>query len=223
VWRYTARSRADAASLVSLSYCASTVLYGAVALSRHTWPENAFDFELHGVGVDSFILFSVAYFATDLVFDWDPRFVAHHVLSLSAMVTTALAPPLQGAFVLTALIAEVGGVAFHVSKLVRRPWMTLLFLVVYSLTRLLAFPALLGWLLNSLLTRPRPVFVWATLGTAGLAVINIRWCRMQWRRFLKERAVAHAALSPAKLHARSTSRTAFFATSFGGLLWDFVT
>jgi hypothetical protein len=113
----------NAASLVSLTYCATTVLWSVGALSAVPVPSNPFDYDLSpalelranatldaaapasvmtlalsvplAMSMRDYILFSIAYFSTDLLFDWDPRFVAHHLLSLCAMVTTLLYPHLE--------------------------------------------------------------------------------------------------------------------------------
>jgi TLC domain len=214
-WRLTTASHKNAASLTSLTYCFATVCWTVYLLTSYgRIPSNAFDnFELQHsslsetesnshyaekfsvahpdtwyivLSFESFLMFSVAYFSTDMLFDYDPRFVTHHVLSLLAMVTTWMFPNLQGAFTCTALIAEVGGVMFHVSKLIQRNWMTLTFLYVYSFTRVICFPLFLGWLISSLLTQPTVHNIWATTGTAGLIGINVNWCRKQWMRYLRD-------------------------------------
>lgn len=201
------RPSGDAASLVSLTYCGATVAWAGVAVAAEvpSWPSNAFDFELGehpwgaAFGIRWYLLFSVAYFSTDLVFDYDPRFVTHHVLSLAAMLTTWLVPGLQGSFAMTAGIAEIGGVAYHVSKLVRRDAVTWAYLWTYAGTRLVLFPALMLWLVVSLGVA-HPLFLvrlWATSGTGVLVAINVKWCMKSWARFdrqlLERRAAAAAA------------------------------
>jgi len=159
-------------SLPQLNLAALKPIHASPDLSEGPW-----------MGIREFIVFSVAYFSTDLYYDWDPRFVTHHLLSLSAMATTWMFPFLQGSFSLTAFIAEIGGVVYHLSKLVQRPWMTMTFLYVYAFTRVVMFPAFLAWLLRSLWANFQWVKLWATGGTCLLVFINISWCRKQWLRF----------------------------------------
>jgi hypothetical protein len=169
------------------------VLWGSDTLLRCMWPKYAFDFTLtsctsRGLDLEDFLLFSVAYFATDIVFDPDPRFLTHHLLSIAAMGTTWMCAQLQGTFLMTAVVAEVGGVAFHLSKMIQRRWMTLTFLFVYSFTRLAVMPVFISWLVLGLMHEFRWLYLWASTGTACLVVINIRWCFMQWQRFFKSSA-----------------------------------
>jgi len=171
------------------TYCATTVLWGSVTLLQTAWPQYAFDFSLERhseqatFGIRDFILFSIAYFATDMVFDPDPRFLVHHILSIAAMLTTSACTMLEGTFLITAVIAEVGGVMYHVSKIVQRDWMTRLFLYVYSLTRLVLMPVFIGWLVLGLRHDFHWLYLWATSGTACLVGININWCFKQWARY----------------------------------------
>lgn len=76
---------------VSLTYCGTTVVWGSCYLWQQAWPRNGYTFVLSGtttsLDILDFLAYSVAYFATDLIFDWDIRFVVHHLLSLSAMVS----------------------------------------------------------------------------------------------------------------------------------------
>eukprot|EP01006_Ploeotia_vitrea_P008960 TRINITY_DN21184_c0_g1_i1.p1 TRINITY_DN21184_c0_g1~~TRINITY_DN21184_c0_g1_i1.p1 ORF type:complete len:285 (+),score=78.53 TRINITY_DN21184_c0_g1_i1:99-953(+) len=201
-------NRKHRASLVSLTFCVFTVVWGSAALWQTAATQHesltgrvvkwaAFDNYLVTAApwrfsMIDYLLCSVAYMSTDLVFDYDPRFVAHHLLSISAMATTAAHPHLQGTFLMTAVIAEIGGVVFHVSKLVRRDWMTLTFLATYSFTRLVAFPAFIVWLLASLPQSPTLINMWATFGTCALVLININWCSRQWRWYLRAKTPATA-------------------------------
>ncbi len=88
---------------------------------------------------------------------------------------------------MTALIAEIGGVMFHVSKLAQHRLAEVLFLVVYSITRMVAFPIFIAWLYRSILFTPaastttQAVNLWAASGTAVLVKINISWCLKQWQ------------------------------------------
>lgn len=195
VCRSALRSARKAAAAVSLSYCAAAVAWSCVTLAAETWPSNGFDFKLRelplgpGCGIHSFLLFSAAYFASDLYFDYDTRFVAHHLLSLAAMVTTWAAPNLEGSFTVSIAVAELGGVAYHVSKLVRQDWMTRTYLVVYAASRLALYPALLVWLAASLGPATEPLFfvnLWALSGTTVLVLINVQWCYRSFVRYAAE-------------------------------------
>lgn len=162
-----------------------------------------FDFEIsegNRTWVDSFLAFTIAYFSTDMIFDYDPRFITHHVLCILAVATTLVFPHLEGTFLITAMIAETGGVMYHVSKLVHRDAMTITFLYTYSFTRMVLFPLFLIWLLCGMMLNKKDVTVpnvWATAGTLVLVAINIRWSFTQWAR-LYPKPSPSAPVSPTK-------------------------
>jgi len=173
------------------TYCIVTVFWGSATLLRATWPKYAFDFSLKTpkgatLGIDDFLQFSIAYFATDLVFDPDPRFVVHHVLTISAMVTVSACSTLQGALLLMAVMAEIGGVMYHMSKIVQEDKFTRVFLYVYSFTRLVLMPVFIGWLCVGLHHDFRLSHLWATCGTGCLVALNVSWCLKQWARYHRE-------------------------------------
>ena len=219
MWRSVCSTRSNAASCVSLVYCASTVVWTGLILygEAKKFPvHRPFDFQVSQQSrnyIQAFLAYTIAYFSTDMIFDYDPRFVTHHLLSILAVVTTLLYPNLEGTFLMTALIAEIGGVMYHVSKLMQKDLMTIIFLYTYSFTRLVLFPPFIVWLVYGMWfndehrTVPN---VWATLGTAVLVSINIRWSFIQWSRLYPQAkapvdAPATPHKSPSHRHGRNVT------------------
>ena len=197
-WAYSLRSvfkARTAAYLSSLTFCVCTVVWASLRLALHV-DYDAPGFPWHGpftFGADNpYMLFAIAYFTTDSILDWDVRFLLHHIVASGGFITGYFFPTLSFGVTVTALIAEIGGISYHCSRLASGTRLQqpayLVFLFTYGATRTIGFIpwCIYGW--YWMLAAPTPEFwlkLWGTTASTIITYINLQWLRQQYRRYRK--------------------------------------
>eukprot|EP00164_Ancoracysta_twista_P004709 GFYU01006366.1.p1 GENE.GFYU01006366.1~~GFYU01006366.1.p1 ORF type:complete len:224 (-),score=57.08 GFYU01006366.1:184-855(-) len=183
----TSKSEVASTAIRSSVFCGVMCLWSSYLLyTSFNMFDVAFPFKTN-IKSD-IMLWGATYFVTDSMLDPNPTFYMHHGLSALAFFITYCYPNLNGVLLPTVLIAEIGGLAYNLSKAFRGSVYEVVarkaYFFIYAVSRVFFLLPWTIWLLCAYYDRGINENYLANgiscFGAIGILYINLVWLKKQW-------------------------------------------